>query len=367
MSVSRCDVLIAGAGPAGCAAALALQRQGMAVLLLDRPLSQAFRIGESATPDVAGHLAQLAMEHALDKHLPYHGNVSLWGSESPQLDHFLFRAQGHGWHLDRASFDQALLQEAITRGVIVLNQTCVDSIAPEADGWRVQVRGLGEVAAKILVDAGGRRSPLATRIGVQRRQLDQLQALACQITIAESLGGYSLVESCPYGWWYAAELPNGRAMVTLMSDRDIVKSEQLHDPLRYLRAWRSSRLMAERIPAPRHDVQVHAFPAQSGCASHAAGKNWICVGDALMGLDPLTSSGISGALSDALASVPAITGMLENRTGAVHAYVHRANHSFKRYLVERRQHYALESRWTDSPFWRRRTAAESTQRSQIAA
>src|SRR5690349_6553232 len=104
MPADRYDVLISGAGPAGCATALALVQAGAAVLLLDRPLNQPFRIGESATPDVAGHLAKLGLKQALDDHLPYHGNVSLWGSDTPQLDHFLFRAQGHGWHLDRAAF-----------------------------------------------------------------------------------------------------------------------------------------------------------------------------------------------------------------------------------------------------------------------
>jgi flavin-dependent dehydrogenase len=76
-----------------------------------------------------------------------------------------------------------------------------------------------------------------------------------------------------------------------------------------------------------------------------------------MGLDPLTSSGISGALSDALAAAPAIAGMLDGDLAAARHYTQRANDSFRRYLAERRQHYALETRWAEWPFWQRRQLA----------
>lgn len=360
MSVERYDVLIAGAGPAGCATALALAQAGAAVLLLDRPLAQPFRIGESATPDVAGLLARLRVEHKLDGHVPYHGNVSLWGGDVPQLDHFLFRAQGHGWHLDRAAFDQALRQAVLEQGIAMQTPSGVDHIAPDGHGWRVQVRELGEVVARVVVDAGGRRSPLATRMGIPRGQVDRLQALACHATASEALSGYSLVESCSHGWWYAAGLPDGRALVTLMTDQDIAKAHKLHDPECYLAAWRATRLLAERVPPPEQALPVQAFAAHSGCISHAAGQGWICVGDALMGLDPLTSSGISGALRDALAAAPAILGMLEGNTEAARAYALRANDSFKRYLAERQQHYSLEPRWANGSFWQRRMAPNSS-------
>lgn len=365
MSVERYDVLIAGAGPAGCATALALAQAGVAVLLLDRPLAQPFLIGESATPDVAGLLSRLGVGHKLDGHVPYHGNVSLWGGDVPQLDHFLFRAQGHGWHLDRAAFDHALRQAALEQDIAIQTPSGVDHIAPDHRGWRVQVRGLGEVVTRVVVDAGGRRSPLATRMGIQRCQVDRLQALACHATASEALSGYSLVESCSHGWWYATGLPDGRALVTLMTDQDIAKAHKLHDPECYLAAWRETRLLAERVPPPGHASPVQAFAAHSGCINHAAGlghaagQGWICVGDALMGLDPLTSSGISGALRDALAAAPAILGMLEGNTAAARAYALRANGSFKRYLAERQQHYSLESRWANWPFWQRRMPSPS--------
>lgn len=353
MNVERHDVIVAGAGPAGCATALALADAGARVLLLDRPLAQPFRIGESATPEVASLLGRLGAGRALEGHAPYHGNVSLWGDATPRLDHFLFRAHGQGWHLDRTTFDSLLWNMAAERGVTVRRPAVVDGLHPHRDGWSVGVRDLGAVVARVLVDAGGRRSPLATRLGAQRRRLDRLQALACHARPGAALAGYALVESCPLGWWYAAGLPDGRALVALMTDQDIARVHRLHEAQAYLAAWRQTRLLAERVP-PQDRVEVCGFAAHSGCISHAAGPGWLCVGDALIGMDPLTSSGIGCALSDALVAAPAIIGMLDGRYDAARAYVQRADQSFRRYLGERARHYAREGRWGAWPFWQRR-------------
>ncbi|SUX55731.1 tryptophan 7-halogenase [Chromobacterium vaccinii] len=357
MNVSRYPVAIAGAGPAGSALALALHALGVEALLLDRPLAQPFRIGESATPDVAGLLSRLGAGHALDGQPGYHGNLSLWGSETPRLDHFLYRGHGHGWHLDRAGFDRALRQEAMARGVAVLGESGVDAIEPGDGGWRLRVRGLGEVEARVVVDAGGRRSPLAARLGIPRCRLDRLQALACRVDCRGELSGYSLVESAPYGWWYAAALPDGRALATLMTDQDLARAQGLEHPADFLAAWRATRLLSERLPPPPRIDAVHAFAAHSGCVSRAAGPGWICVGDALMGLDPLASSGIACALGDALAAAPAIAAMLDGDLAPARAYAKRADDCFRRYLAERRRHYRQESRWPERPFWQRRAFA----------
>lgn len=350
-----CDVLILGAGPAGCATALGLAAAGVErVLLLDKPVAQPFRIGESATPNVAGLLEQLGLEHRLERlgHLPYHGNLSCWGGEREELNHFLFRGQGHGWHLDRAAFD-AWLRQAATRKARLLGGS-IAAVLPAADGWRVQVKGRGEIFARVLVDAAGRRSPLATRLCAKRRRLDGLMALAVHTAPAHNLSGLSLVESFADGWWYAAGLPDGRTLVTLMSDHDIVKTWRYNEQGIFLQTWRNTRLLAKRVPPPSALSSIGAFAAHSGCIDRAAGRRWIAVGDALMGFDPLTSSGIAGALDDAQAAVPAILSQLDGNPDAARRYAQRANAGFRRYLEERRRHYRAERRWVDRPFWARR-------------
>jgi flavin-dependent dehydrogenase len=351
------DVLILGAGPAGCATALGLMAAGIErVLLVDRPLALPFRIGESATPDVAGLLAEFGLDKRLGQmgHTPYHGNLSLWGGPSPSLEHFLRRGQGHGWHLDRAAFDAWLRQEAVARGACLASPSRIDAIVPAGDGWRASVRGMGEISARVAVDAGGRRSPLAGRLGIKRRQIDTLLALATHMAGGAANAGLSWVESFPHGWWYAAGLPDGRTLVALMTDRDIAAAEGFHEPQQFLQAWRRTRLLAEHAKPPDDLPPIQAFAAHSGFLQRAAGSRWIAVGDALMGFDPLTSSGISGALNDAVAAVPAILQQLNGCNELAQAYAERANATFKRYLAERQRYYAIERRWSGQAFWARR-------------
>lgn len=351
------DVLILGAGPAGCATAMGLMAAGVErVLLVDKPQAKRFPIGESATPDIAGLLAEFGLDNRLGQmgHTPYHGNLSLWGDDAPQLGHFLPKGRGHGWHLDRAAFDAWLRREALERGAHLASPCGIGAIAPGQDGWRIALRGAAETSARVVVDAAGRRAPLARRLGIGRQRVDGLLALAAHSAAGTGMAGLSLVEACADGWWYATSVPDGRVLVTLMTDRDIAQAQGFHDPQRFLQAWRATRLIARHAAVPADTPEMGVFAAHSGFLHSAAGSRWIAVGDALMGMDPLTSSGLSGAFNDAVAAVPAILGQLDGRTDPARAYAERANASFRRYLAERRRHYAAEQRWSSQPFWSRR-------------
>lgn len=137
---------------------------------------------------------------------------------------------------------------------------------------------------------------------------------------APHLAGLSLVESFADGWWYAAGLPDGRTLVALMTDADVAKAHDYLDAVNFLQAWRETRLLSHHVQPPDASPPIHGFAAQSGFIEHAAGDRWIAVGDALMGFDPLTSAGICGALHDAIAAVPAITGQLDGDTAEARGY-----------------------------------------------
>ena len=363
--------MIVGAGPAGSATALGLLAAGVGrVLLVDRGSARPFAIGESATPDVAQMLGRLGLETDLERlgHRPYHGNLSLWGDARPQADYFLQRGHGHGWHLQRAGFDAWLLRQAVDRGARLLRPCSVKWCTRSAGVWQASLAStdgkLERVQARMLVDAGGRRAPLATRLGAQRRRLDGLVGLATRATPTPALAGMSLVEPFEHGWWYAACLPDGQAVVTLMSDIDVVRSRSLQDWQNYLSAWRATAKVAELAPpCPQQEPDIQTFAAHSSYLDRAAGHGWIAVGDALLAFDPLTSSGISGALSDAEAAVPAIVGQLAGDNTASRHYAERANRTFIRYVEGLQRQYGAERRWPDSVFWSRRhgrQAGEST-------
>jgi flavin-dependent dehydrogenase len=106
---------------------------------------------------------------------------------------------------------------------------------------------------------------------------------------------------------------------------------------------------------------VASFSAASQYVDRAIGAGWLAVGDALLGLDPLSSSGIAGALEDARAAVDTIVAWRSARDGAAAAaaargYAARAEETLRRYLAERHAWYSRERRWAEQPFWARRGA-----------
>jgi flavin-dependent dehydrogenase len=364
------DVLVVGAGPAGSATAIALRRRGVpSVLLLDKPSRLPFAIGESAAPGVGPLLARLGLPDRLEQrgHLPYHGNLSLWGGPEPLVDDFLRRGSGSGWHLDRAAFDAWLRDAAVEAGASLWRPAELGSVERIGRHFRVEV-WQGEhariVEATILIDASGRKTTLARRMGARVRRLDRLVAVAAlfEPSAEFSFGSLSLVEPFADGWWYAAKLPSGRVVVTAMTDDDLARATKIRDPKSFEQALRATSLLGERLRPPAGEWSTAMISAVSQYIDRALGLGWIAVGDALMAFDPLTSSGIAGALDDAHAAADTVMAWFGARDGsdaaeAARAYVHRAESTLRRYLHERRVLYGREKRWPDRPFWSRRVRA----------
>src|SRR5262252_4671177 len=109
------DVFIAGAGPAGCAAAISLNdfAPELNVCLADAP-PPGLRIGETVPPQIRPILGHLGLwpRFAADGHCPSYRTVSAWGSPLLLSNEFLFQTHQVGWRLDRARFDRMMLQAA---------------------------------------------------------------------------------------------------------------------------------------------------------------------------------------------------------------------------------------------------------------
>jgi flavin-dependent dehydrogenase len=354
--VTQVDVLICGAGPAGCATALALRQAGVAqVGLVDWPIKRPWAIGESATPDVGPMLARLGLPDALDGHARYEGNLSLWGGRR-EIDDFLHRGRGRGWHLDREAFDAMLREAVLERGVHVARPAKIDQLAWQNEGWTLRITDHSEWRARVLVDATGRRAELASRLGARQRRVDSLVALGAIVAngTARDLVGLSMVEPFEYGWWYAAPQCNDRAVVCLMTDRDLARVANYRDERRFRETLRETRELAHRLQPMEGPIGIASFPAHSACLDRAAGLGWLAVGDSLMSFDPLSSSGISGALADGLAAAETLLQWLDDpksMAAVARAWARRANATWRRFLDQRRLHYSAETRWPTSPFW----------------
>jgi len=348
-----CDVLIAGGGPAGASAALALRRQGATVIVADPGRRQEWKPGESLSAEARPLLEGLGV---LDRvtagpHTLCHGNESAWGRSALTHTDFLLDAHGPGWHLD------SVLLEA-GRDAGARQRHCqIRSLERRAGHWRISLGG-ETVLARYVIDATGASAAVARRIGAQVRRDDRLVALAARLPLGAAhrdVPRTSLVESVPLGWWYTAPLPGGTALVMVVTDADVVASYALHRPEVWWRKLTATTYVRARL-------HLHAMPpavdlriarASTARARPAAGPGWAAVGDAATASDPIAARGITTALATGISAADAVRADADGATRPLQRYAERIEAIHREYLHARTVCYGIEQRW-DTPFWTRR-------------
>ncbi len=342
------DVAVLGGGPAGIAIAATLQRRGHRVVVFERGAYEMQRIGESLGGEVAPLLRSLgawdAMAEVLGTQVPFFAVRSAWGSDALVERSAMLHPHGPGWHVERARFDGRLARWAASLGVDIRTRTGTCTAVRDGGGVRVVPRHGEAATARFLVDASGRGAPASRALG-DRRWLACDRQIAMIARLPGDRGSELLVEAAEDGWWYSAPQPDGSLVVAHISDGD------LGGPRVFAASLARTIHTAARVGRVDPLGSVRVVRADSGRSFPDCGRDWCVAGDAAIARDPLAGDGVSNALRDALELADPIAHVLAG--GEPEDRIDR-DRRFRDYLDRREGYYALEARWPDAPFWRRR-------------
>jgi flavin-dependent dehydrogenase len=318
---AQCDVLVIGAGPAGCAAAISLARLGCHVRVLERGRHPRFHIGESLLPMSMPLLEELGVLEAVEQL-----GVIKRGADFPtgapggyqvfRFDRCLHPTWTHAVQVPRAGFDSLLCSAARSAGAEVIEG--IEATAVRFAGAKAGAGEGGEAApvvvealdaaglaqrhaARYLLDCSGRDTLLGNQLRLKRRnrrhQSAALYAHYEGVTRrdGEDAGNISIYRLAD-GWAWLIPLPEGRTSLGIVCGPATLR-ERRDDAEAFLRRQCASVPgLAERMAGARLAGNLQATGNYSYDCRRYAGPAWVTAGDASAFLDPIFSSGVHMAL-----------------------------------------------------------------------
>lgn len=358
-AMRRADVIVVGAGPAGCAAATVLAEAGHSVLLLDRPAGARHALAESIPPSARRLLTELGMDHAVDAagFQAWLGNTVWWAGEPARVE--TFAADADGLQVERRRFDAVLRDVAVAAGAQLLT-----GVVRDVDAQTVTLDsadGAIHATAPWILDCSGRAGVIARR-GLRIHEPSHRTVALAGIWRAESpwpaeQRGHTLVASHADGWAWSVPVSADRRYVTVMVDpershlaRGLPALDVYLAELAKVTPFASLLNIASLFEGPwGADASLY------GATQHA-GPGFLLVGDAATFIDPLSSFGVKKALASGwlagvvVHTVLATPAMQDDALAFFESRERAIASSFRRQAAQ----YA-DATGADHPFWQART------------
>ncbi|MEM3031132.1 MAG: NAD(P)/FAD-dependent oxidoreductase [Candidatus Micrarchaeia archaeon] len=292
------DVLVTGAGPAGCSAALHAARKGLSVLLCEEHP----RIGE---PVHCGEcLSALAVEKFKLK-LPQEAiAMSVRGVRVIFPNHSASVLTEPGFVLNKDKFEAWLAGEAQAAGAKLAFPVKIEGLE-RSDRWRASASN-GEFEAELLIDASGVQAFASRKLGLNppHETVIGLQYRMSDIPTDGYLDFYLWPELAPGGYLWMIPKGDGKANVGLITT-DKSNAKKYLDEFVSRMAWENKsveKAFGGLIPA-------------SGPSAKTFGDGLLLVGDAAGFASPLFEGGTHLALkSGELAAEVAAQAVKRNDT-----------------------------------------------------
>jgi flavin-dependent dehydrogenase len=283
------DVVVIGAGPAGCAAAIGCAMRGLSVTIVDRSAGRGDRPGETLHPGVEVIFENLGIADAVDR-AAFIRHAGTWADG-------VFQPFGNGWRGYQAlasQLDPILLDRAIACGAEVVREVAERPIVEERRIAGI-VAGGAPIRARVVIDATGRRQWLASALG-----------LPLDVRSEPLTAVYGYLRHCDDDAPRFVTLANGWSWTAPIGERRAAW-------VRLAPAAETAKVIAE---APELESPARAADVTWRLAVPTAGRGYFLAGDAAFVLDPSSGHGVLKALLSATQAARCAADLLHGRAPA---------------------------------------------------
>jgi electron transfer flavoprotein-quinone oxidoreductase len=192
--MEKFDVIIAGAGLAGLAAAYTLSGNGVEVLILERgdyPGAKNVTGGRLYVNPIRNLFPELWNGVPLERFITHEGATLMAKERSVTVDYSgsELRVEPHqSYSILRAKFDRWLAEQAEARGAILLTKVRVDDVIKEKGGIAGVLAGGDELRADVVIACDGVLSLISEKAGLRSSGLPHDYALGIKEVIALDSG-----------------------------------------------------------------------------------------------------------------------------------------------------------------------------------
>lgn len=352
--MTRKPVIIIGGGPAGSTAAILLAQAGIEVLLFEKDRHPRYHIGESGILSLPFILRLIGVEETLIK-----SGVNRKGGVYFDWNHKWLINWGdsgdYTYHVERAEFDQILIERAKEVGVQVFEEHKVEEILftnERPTGVIVESKGQkNQYDCDHLVDASGRSALLARKYFKCQKPLKAFQNIALwgywlKAKTPHHLPGFELVEgyshkienpivisSITNGWIWGIPLHNKTLSV------GVVLSQKYYDGLKkelskeqiYTQALNESQTFMDLLESAYLLSDVKQTADWSYYTEKWAGEGYFVIGDAAVFIDPLLSTGMTSAMLSAVSCAACLKEIYQEKISPEKIYAFYADDYQRRF------------------------------------
>lgn len=341
------DIVVIGGGPAGCAAAVSALNEGSSdVWVIEKEPYGRHRIGEILLTQTILELNKLGVADEISKYAEFHewgkkyaaayvhgGDRTPWkvqnnhplasSEDQPHIPRSFVNPQTNLWYtlmVRRHEFDESLREIAKNKGAKFIHGSVKDmKIIAESDKTKSTITYLEveekdgtkmKINAKFIIDATGQQAFIPRKLN-ERKVVDDWN-LQAKYTYFKNVDydnamkhgllkdGANII-SFEDGWSWVAHLGKGITSFGIVSKKWDKEENSFFKKMVNLPEYEKFGFAkAKIVDHLGNDVEqdnVYSHPNYRFRSEVMRGKNWACVGDAAMFLDPLLSQGVTLAIA----------------------------------------------------------------------